>query len=48
MEFIESVVYTSRLVKAMKDTDYKDLQNFLIKMPKKGDFIKGSKYLRKI
>ena len=48
MRFIELGNYTKQVTDLMDDSSYKSLQTHLMDNPKSGNFLTGSKYLRKI
>jgi mRNA-degrading endonuclease RelE of RelBE toxin-antitoxin system len=48
MEIVETSIYTEDITKILNDEEYKELQLFLVKNPKSGDLIKGSKGLSKL
>lgn len=48
LEFVETEIFTRRIVEMLPDCEYRDLQLFLIKRPDAGDLIPGGKGLRKI
>ena len=48
MEFVETSIFTQRIVKLLTDEAYRDLQAVLAENPKAGDVIPGTGGLRKI
>ena len=48
MEFLETSIFTERIVKLLTDEAYRDLQAVLAESPKAGDVIPGTSGLRKI
>ncbi len=48
MEFIETSIFTQRIVKLLTDESYRDLQAVLAEEPKAGEVIPGAGGLRKI
>jgi len=48
MIFIETSVFTRRVMKILSDEEYRELQSQLIENPKAGSIIQGSGGLRKI
>ncbi len=48
MEFIETSIFTERIMKLLTDEGYRDLQELLTKNPKAGDVIPGAGGLRKL
>ena len=48
MEFVETNIFTQRIVKLLTDEAYRDLQAVLAESPKAGDVIPGMGGLRKI
>ena len=48
MIFIETSVFTRRVMKILSDEEYRELQSLLIENPKAGPIIQGSGGLRKI
>lgn len=48
MEIVETSIYTEDITKILRDEEYQELQQFLVKHPKSGDIISGSKGLRKL
>ena len=48
MEFIETSIFTERIVKLLNDQEYGQLQRELTSFPKKGDVIPGASGLRKL
>ncbi len=48
MEFVETSIFTQRIVKLLTDEAYRDLQATLAESPKTGDVIPGAGGLRKI
>ena len=48
MEFVESSVFTARVVTLLTDEEYRDLQTKLVLHPKAGSVIPGAGGLRKL
>ncbi len=48
MIFIETSVFTRRVIKILSDEEYRELQSRLIENPKAGSVVQGSGGLRKI
>ena len=48
MEFIETSIFTQRIVKFLTDEEYRDLQAVLAEHPRAGDVVPGAGGLRKI
>lgn len=48
MEFVETSIFTQRIVKLLTDEAYRDLQAVLAENPRAGDVIPGAGGLRKI
>jgi len=48
MEIAETSIFTKEITRILTDDEYKELQNFLISLPKSGAVIKGSGGLRKV
>ena len=48
MEFVETSIFTERVVKLLTDEGYRDLQWVLAENPKAGDVIPGAGGLRKL
>jgi hypothetical protein len=48
MVFLETPIFTKRIVSILTDEEYKDVQRDLAEQPTKGALIKGSKGLRKL
>ena len=48
MEFVETSIFTQRIVKLLTDEAYRDLQAVLAENPKAGEVIPGAAGLRKI
>ena len=48
MEFVETSIFTERVVKLLTDEGYRDLQWVLAENPKGGDVIPGAGGLRKL
>ena len=48
MQFVETAVFTSLIVEAIEDDEYKALQVALLLRPEQGSLIRGSGGLRKI
>ena len=48
MEIIETKIFTQKICEILTDTQYQDLQNYLVENPNSGDVIKGSGGLRKL
>lgn len=48
MKFVETTVFTRRLVEAMSDDDYRLLQQALLRRPAHGDLIEGAGGIRKL
>ena len=48
MEIAETSIFTKEITRILTDDEYKELQNFLISLPKSGAIIKGSGGLRKV
>ena len=48
MEIVETKIFTQRICELLDDAEYKELQNYLVQNPNKGDIIKGSGGLRKL
>ena len=47
MEIIETRIFTQKICQLLNDEEYKELQNYLVENPNRGDLIKGSGGLRK-
>jgi len=48
VEFVETEIFTRRMVEMLSDHEYSALQMFLIKRPDAGDLIPGGRGLRKL
>ena len=48
VEFVETEIFTRRIVEMLSDHEYSMLQLFLIKRPDAGDLIPGGRGLRKL
>jgi len=48
MEFVETRIFTQRIMKLLTDDEYHDLQAMLAENPKAGDVIPGAGGLRKL
>lgn len=48
VEFVETEIFTRRIVEMLPDPEYNALQMFLIKKPDAGDLIPGGRGLRKL
>jgi len=48
VEIIETTIYTKYISKLLTDSEYKELQDYLVKYPKSGNIIKNSGGLRKL
>ncbi len=48
VEFIETPVFTRRLLELMDDDEYRELQTLLIAQPDVGDIIRGGGGIRKV
>jgi hypothetical protein len=48
MIFIETKIFTKQITNLISEDEYRELQNYLLITPKKGDIIKGSGGLRKL
>ena len=48
MEIIETRIFTQKICQLLNDEEYKELQNYLVENPNRGDLIKGSGGLRKL
>lgn len=48
MQFIETRVFTKRIVDAITDADYRKIQEALLRRPTHGDLIRGTGGVRKL
>ncbi|MEW5800349.1 MAG: hypothetical protein AB1728_15225 [Bacteroidota bacterium] len=48
MLIIETPIFTKRIVNILVDDEYRELQQYLVKNPDRGDIIQGSGGLRKL
>ncbi len=48
MEFIETPTFTRLILELLTDDEYRELQNFLLEDPERGDILKGGGGIRKV